>query len=246
MGGASGPRVTREEADVVGGGGRDDRRSPRAMRRDLATGEDGQFLPELPRPSIGDRFGELEVVGLVLGPRGGLRGVRVRCSCSAENTVQIGNLRRGASTRCNTCAKHASARWRKEWHRYADICPDASHRRRLCNRISACLNRCHNPNDKAFYNYGGRGICVHEPWRSDRPAFLRYLVGLPGWNAPELELDRIDVDRGYEPGNLRFIGRRANRNNVRRVRDLQARIDELERHFRHCTCGAAQSLHCPD
>ena len=216
-------------------------------RRDLATGEDGRYLPDHPRPSIGDRYGELEVVGLELGRKGGLLAVRVKCSCGAEpHLTQVSNLRRGATTRCNACAKKASHRWRKDWFRYEAVCPDPEHRRRLCNRISACYNRCHNPSDAGFVNYGGRGIYVYEPWRTDRAAFLKYLVSLDGWDIPELELDRADVNKGYEPGNLRFITKRANRNNVRKIPQLQQRIDELEACLRRCTCGAAQQVHCSD
>lgn len=214
------------------------------MRRDLAIGADGRYLPELPRPSIGDRIGELEVVGFNLGPRGGLRAVLVKCSCgNGPYGVDIHNVRRGATTRCNRCAKRKAGKWTKQWFGYADICPNEDHRRRLCNRISACLNRCHNPNDKGYQNYGGRGIEVYAPWRADRAQFLAHLVTLEGWDKPELELDRIDVNKGYEPGNLRFITKRANRNNVRKIRDLQQRIFELEEHLRHCQCGAAKSFH---
>jgi hypothetical protein len=63
---------------------------------------------------------------------------------------------------------------------YESILPDLYHRRRLLNRISACINRCRNPNDAAYKNYGGRGISVHPPWVADRKEYLRYLITLPG------------------------------------------------------------------
>jgi hypothetical protein len=216
-------------------------------RKHLATGESGRFLPEHPRPVVGDRFGELEVVGLDLGPREGLLYVRVRCSCGGgPHRVHISNLRRGASTRCNACAKQSANLWRKNWFKYEAVCPDPEHRRRLCNRISACYNRCHNPNDAGYRNYGARGIQVYGPWRTDRAAFLGYLVSLEGWDRSDLELDRIDNERGYEPGNLRFVSKRENRNNVRKVQALQQRIVELEERLRRCSCGAAKPFHNPD
>jgi hypothetical protein len=172
-----------------------------------------------------------------------LRGITVTCDCGgAPYEVAFSSLRKGASTRCNGCAKRASGQWIKNWFGYADVCPDDAHRRRLCNRISACLNRCHNPNDKGYPNYGGRGIRVWEPWRNGREgrrAFLAYLVTLPAWDVPAMELDRIDVDKGYEPGNLRFISKADNCRNKRSVRQLQERVQEFERRLRHCSCGAA-------
>jgi hypothetical protein len=73
----------------------------------------------------------------------------------------------------------------------------------------------------------------------DRRAYLAYLITLPGWDDPSLELDRVDVDKGYERGNLRFITKRENRNNQRSVRELQQRVDELEARLRHLTGGTA-------
>jgi len=87
---------------------------------------------------------------------------------------------------------------------------------------------------------------VHEPWRKDRGAFLAYLVTLDGWYNDELELDREDVNKGYEPGNLRFITKQENHANRRKVRDLQKRIGELEREnsdLRHRLQRAEESLY---
>lgn len=62
-----------------------------------------------------------------------------------------------------------------------------------------------------------------------RTAALAYLMTLPRvLEARGLELDRIDVDGNYEPGNLRFISRAENARNKRRPNDLSARIAALE------------------
>ena len=168
----------------------------------------------------------------------------VRCSCGAEpHAVYDYNLRKGKSTRCNACAKKAAGHWRKDYWKYAGIVPDDEHRARLLNRISACLNRCTNPKSRQWATYGGRGITVCDEWRADRGKFLAYLVTLEGWDNPALELDRADNDKGYQPGNLRFITKQANNANRRTVLELQRRIDELEARLRHCTCRATQSIH---
>jgi hypothetical protein len=177
-----------------------------------------------------------------MGERGGLRYVMVQCSCGApEHRVSDYNLRKGASTRCNTCAKKQSDYWRKKYYGYADICPDEGHRARLLNRISACITRCTNPNDSGFHHYGGRGICVYEPWVTDRRAYLAYLLTLPDWDRPEFELDRIDVDGDYEPGNLRFISKSENAKNKRQVSKLQRRIQELELEVARLRSGALRA-----
>lgn len=178
-------------------------------------------------PSSGDRFGQLAVLGLDLGPRGGVRAVRCRCDCGNTVSVSESNLRHGRSRACAACAPKRSAATRKRWKGYATVCPDDAHRERLLNRISAILQRCHNPRSRGWSDYGGRGIHVWPTWRTDRAAFLAYLLGLPGWDAPLLELDRADNSRGYEPGNLRFVSRRVNVGNRRTVRELQRENADL-------------------
>jgi hypothetical protein len=116
---------------------------------------------------------------------------------------------------------------------YEAICPDKTHRDRLLDRISAILVRCNNPKSAVYPDYGGRGIKVHGPWVENRVEFLRYLVGLTGWDKPELQLDRTDNERGYEPGNLRFVTRSVNMSNKRKtsareVAALKKRIEFLE------------------
>jgi hypothetical protein len=152
-------------------------------------------------------------------------------------------LRRGKSTRCAKCARRKAGTARKKYWGYADIVADDAHRRRLLNRISACLTRC-KPTGHA--NYGGRGIRVYEPWTHStegRRAFLAYVVTLEGWDRPKLDLDRIRTDGDYEPGNLRFITRKANNANKRSIRELQALVTLYESCLRHCTCGATESVH---
>lgn len=158
----------------------------------------------------------------------------VRCSCGWEGFVARSNLLRGRSTRCNTCAKAKSLETRKSYFEYASIISDAAHRERILNRVSAIFSRCENEKSKTYPDYGLRGIRVWEGWRDNRAAFVKYLVALDGWDKPELQLDRIDNDRGYEPGNLRFCTRSVNMSNKRKisardVEELKRKLELLER-----------------
>ena len=107
-------------------------------------------------------------------------------------------------------------------------CPDDAHRRRLMNRLSACKARCHSPTNQGYANYGGRGIRLYAPWHTDKAAWLRYVMTLDGWDKPELDLDRIDVNKGYEPDNLRFVTRAENQRNRRSMQNMQRLVDELK------------------
>ena len=61
-------------------------------------------------------------------------------------------------------------------------------------------------------NYGGRGITMHAAWVNDPAAFIAHIGPRP---TPRHEVDRIDNNRGYEPGNVRWVTRSENDRNRR-------------------------------
>lgn len=70
--------------------------------------------------------------------------------------------------------------------------------------------RCLVPTDRAYPRYGGRGIDIDPRWIESFEVFLADVGERP---SPELSLDRIDNDRGYWPGNVRWAtGSEQNRN----------------------------------
>lgn len=79
---------------------------------------------------------------------------------------------------------------------------------RLSEIARSAVRRCTDPNNKAWDDYGGRGIKVHKPWLEDRSLFVNYLSKLDGCDDTFFILDRIDNDGDYRPGNLRFVERR--------------------------------------
>lgn len=79
------------------------------------------------------------------------------------------------------------------------------------------IQRCHNPRSPAFPNYGGRGVRVCDEWRG-RGGFARFFEHVGPRPSPDMTVDRIDNDRGYEPGNVRWATRLEQSINSRRVR----------------------------
>jgi hypothetical protein len=100
-------------------------------------------------------------------------------------------------------AKRASACWLPpEWD---------SIWRSLKTRMQCAKKRCENPNDAGFKTYGARGVRFLFP--SVREAVLYILKTLPHPSYKGVEIDRIDNNRHYEPGNLQLSTRRRNANN---------------------------------
>ncbi|MFM9656805.1 hypothetical protein [Streptomyces scabiei] len=80
------------------------------------------------------------------------------------------------------------------------------------------ISRCHRPGHKAFARYGGRGIAVCPQWRHSFEAFHRDVI--KGYEQG-LQLDRIDNDGNYEPGNVRWVTRSENGRNTRHNRMIE-------------------------
>lgn len=157
----------------------------------------------------GYRFGDWVVVDVQVDVQVGARYV-CECPCGRrQNFPGPSNLELGKSASCVTCANRAI---HVENSIRGSVGMSQEHVDRLSNRYYAIKRRCENPEDRRFPGYGGRGIrCLF----ADREAFLRHVKTLPGWDIPELEIDRIDNDGDYRPGNIRLATRREQTRNTR-------------------------------
>jgi hypothetical protein len=72
------------------------------------------------------------------------------------------------------------------------------------------LDRCRNPNNPSYDNYGRRGITFCEDYRSFENFYADVLDPPPG-----LTLDRVDNDGNYVPSNVRWADRLVQRTNQR-------------------------------
>ena len=159
----------------------------------------------------GQRFGRLTVIRRAedyISPKGHARAQWL-CQCSCGNkTVVIGNDLRRQRTKSCGCYLSESSTDRATKH-------DKAYSRLYIN-WKGMKQRCNNPNHKGYKDYGGRGIKVFEDWEEDFQAFYDYVSKLEHFNEDGYTLDRIDNDKGYEPGNIRWATYSEQRMNQRR------------------------------
>lgn len=88
---------------------------------------------------------------------------------------------------------------------------------KLYTRFRHMHERCEDPNNKAYKDYGGRGIAVCTEWNIYENYKNWMLSQGYDYNAPfgKQTIDRIDVDGNYSPDNCRLVDFKVQDNNRR-------------------------------
>lgn len=131
-----------------------------------------------------------------------------KCECGNEATSPIGSLMSGNTKSCG-CGKYAGLSVTLE-RRKKDAF--GIYHVRARNTWHGMIDRCENPANKYFKDYGGRGISVCEQWKD-----LRIFVADMGDPPDGMTLDRWpDMNGNYEPGNCRWATAKQQAQNTRR------------------------------
>ena len=82
---------------------------------------------------------------------------------------------------------------------------------RLYRTWCGMKTRCYNPKDRKFHCYGGKGITICDEWKNSFVSFAEWAVN-NGYEE-HLTIDRIDVEKGYEASNCRWVDIKTQENN---------------------------------
>ncbi len=148
----------------------------------------------------GTRFGKLTVVKRTIS-RNKYGSLLLECLCDCGETRLLTSraLRSGntKSCGCNRIPSHVTHGMSRtpEYHIWHGI-----------------KERCLNPNSCQYFRYGGRGITMYAGWIDDFPAFFAHVGARPEVSD---SIERIDNNKGYEPGNVKWDSKKAQARNRR-------------------------------
>lgn len=139
-----------------------------------------------------------------LGPKSH-RVIHVLCecvTCGYRSVISLSNLQKGKTKGCRDCNQ-----------------PSPEYPMWLYNRVQAIRARCLAQSHPNYSAYGGRGIQFRFSGVKEATLWIMQSLGVPEFSSVQqrsrIQLDRINPDGHYEPGNLRWISVNLNQHNKR-------------------------------
>lgn len=151
----------------------------------------------LNQEQVGTRFGWVEIISPERRYTKGWSHLYVQTKCTGCGAVRwqnFANLKQGKSKGCQACSQPVTV---PVW---------------LVKRVQAMKNRCERPTNPGYPNYGGRGIRFDFKSVTEATQWIMDNLGLE----KDKELDRINNNGNYAPGNIRYATKSENMRNQRR------------------------------
>lgn len=149
------------------------------------------------------QFGRLKVLEFDHRDSHGAAHWRCVCDCGNEVVVRGSSLTSGATTSCGCYVRENNKRLNTKHGGYGTS---------LYHVWVNIKQRCNNPNDTRYKNYGKRGIFICNEW-DDFEIFRNW--ALDNGYKEGLTIDRINVNDGYYPENCRWTDWITQENNKR-------------------------------
>lgn len=142
--------------------------------------------------------------------------VKCRCDCGNVGEYHLNAIKNRKYSSCG-CLKRELAKERYTIH--------GKRNHTLYRRWKNMRQRCNNPNNPRYKDWGGRGIRVCDEWQKSYLSFFNWSIA-NGYKK-ELELDRINNNGNYEPSNCRYVTHQQNCSNQRTTKLSIEKANEI-------------------
>lgn len=151
--------------------------------------------------TVGKQFGRLTAIRRLPSSTNSNYKWEFKCDCDTVIVAYMGNVKSGRTQSCGCLLKEFSFK-----HGFSES-------ERLYQTWRNMKSRCYYEGSPFYKRYGGRGIKVYKAWRENYLAFREYVINLPNFpvellslepNKDKITIDRIDNNKDYTPGNVRW------------------------------------------
>lgn len=160
---------------------------------------------------IGGRYGRLVVIEYVGNYSKNRQALfNCLCDCGKQAIARGSSLTSGKTKSCGCLHKEISADIMKIVNASGqrNIMASTTHGKSnhpLYLRWSTIKTRCTNKKHEHYKDYGGRGIMICNEWANNFSVFYDWAIN--NGYADNLEIDRIDSNKGYSPDNCRWVNK---------------------------------------
>lgn len=180
-------------------------------------------VTKYPEDLTGLRFGKLRVMYKCALPK--KNSYHCVCECGNERDFSRAELVGHHNKSCGKCS------YKRE--RHGEV------KTRLYSIFKSMKQRCYNPNNDAYNNYGGRGVKICDSWLESYINFRddmyeSYLKHVEEYGEDNTTIDRIDVNGDYCKENCRWAtwGEQSLNKRTNRYIEFNGKIKPLSEHIK--------------